>query len=119
MTIDLRYCIPNVTGRGAGLGNELVPWCRSLLAAQVLVSRQAPLARIGAMAVVALVVMMAVQYIPTETNRSGGPTWASAIAAAQSSCESSVSATHQFVVTAPHTKTALWTFPISCKRLTK
>ena len=90
-----------------------------VLAAQVLVSRQAPLARIGAVAVAALVVMMAVQYIPTETNRSGGPTWASAIAAAQSSCESSVSATHQFVVTAPHTKTALWTFPISCKRLTK
>jgi hypothetical protein len=40
--MDLRYCIPNVAGRGAGLGNELVPWCRSLLAAQVLGARSLP-----------------------------------------------------------------------------
>lgn len=31
----MRYCLPNVSGRGAGLGNELVPWTRAFLAAQV------------------------------------------------------------------------------------
>jgi hypothetical protein len=32
----LKYCMPRVRGRGAGLGNELIPWARSFLAAQVL-----------------------------------------------------------------------------------
>jgi hypothetical protein len=32
----LRLCIPRVEGRGSGLGNELVPWCRAFLAATVL-----------------------------------------------------------------------------------
>jgi hypothetical protein len=32
----LRLCLPWVPGRGAGLGNELVPWARAALAAQVL-----------------------------------------------------------------------------------
>lgn len=32
----LKLCLPWVQGRGAGLGNELVPWCRAFLAAQVL-----------------------------------------------------------------------------------
>ena len=35
----LRFCLPDVNGRGAGLGNELVPWARSFLAAQVLGAR--------------------------------------------------------------------------------
>lgn len=30
--MTLRYCIPRVQGRGAGLGNKLVPWARSFLA---------------------------------------------------------------------------------------
>ena len=34
--MTLRYCIPRVQGRGAGLGNELIPWARSFLAAQYL-----------------------------------------------------------------------------------
>lgn len=34
--MNFRFCIPKVIGRGAGLGNELVPWCRSFLAAQLL-----------------------------------------------------------------------------------
>ena len=32
----LRFCMPEVAGRGAGLGNELVPWARSFLASQLL-----------------------------------------------------------------------------------
>jgi hypothetical protein len=35
----MRYCLPDVSGRGAGLGNELVPWARAFLAAQVLGAR--------------------------------------------------------------------------------
>lgn len=35
----LKYCMPVVVGRGAGLGNEMIPWARSLLAAQVLGAR--------------------------------------------------------------------------------
>ena len=38
----LKLCIPWVQGRGAGLGNELVPWCRAFLAAQVLGGRCLP-----------------------------------------------------------------------------
>ena len=90
-----------------------------VLAAQVLASRRAPIAWIGTAAVAALVVVMVVQYTPTETNRSDGPTWAKAIGAARKSCESSASGMNQLVVTAPRTKTALWTFPISCERLAK
>ena len=32
----LRYCLPRVKNRGYGLGNELIPWARAFLAAQVL-----------------------------------------------------------------------------------
>lgn len=39
MSVALRFCMPEVTGRGAGLGNELVPWARSFLASQVLGAR--------------------------------------------------------------------------------
>ncbi|MDG0854001.1 hypothetical protein [Roseateles puraquae] len=38
----LKLCLPWVHGRGAGLGNELVPWCRAFLAAQVLGARCLP-----------------------------------------------------------------------------
>lgn len=38
----LKLCVPWVMGRGAGLGNELVPWCRAFLAAQVLGARCMP-----------------------------------------------------------------------------
>lgn len=38
----LKLCLPWVQGRGAGLGNELVPWCRAFLAAQVLGARCLP-----------------------------------------------------------------------------
>ncbi len=34
--MNLRYTLPRVQGRGAGLGNELIPWARAFLAAQVL-----------------------------------------------------------------------------------
>lgn len=40
--MNLRLCMPQVSGRGSGLGNELVPWCRSFLAAQVLGARSLP-----------------------------------------------------------------------------
>lgn len=33
--MTFRFSIPRVRGRGAGLGNELIPWARSFLAAQV------------------------------------------------------------------------------------
>lgn len=33
--MNLRFSMPRVKGRGAGLGNELTPWARSFLAAQV------------------------------------------------------------------------------------
>lgn len=32
----LRLCMPEVKGRGAGLGNELIPWCRAFIAAKLL-----------------------------------------------------------------------------------
>lgn len=35
----MRLCMPQVTGRGAGLGNELIPWARAHVAAQVLGAR--------------------------------------------------------------------------------
>lgn len=35
----IRLCIPSVSGRGAGLGNELYPWAKSWLAAQVIGGR--------------------------------------------------------------------------------
>ncbi len=38
----LRFCIPRVRTRGHGLGNELVPWARAFLAAQVLHARLLP-----------------------------------------------------------------------------
>lgn len=34
--MSMRYCLSRVQGRGAGLGNELIPWARSHLAAQML-----------------------------------------------------------------------------------
>jgi hypothetical protein len=40
--MSLRYCMPIVQGRGAGLGNELVPWARAHLMAQVLGARAIP-----------------------------------------------------------------------------
>lgn len=35
----LRFCLPDGVGRGAGLGNELVPWARAFLASQLLGAR--------------------------------------------------------------------------------
>jgi hypothetical protein len=40
--LHIRYCIPQVRKRGYGLGNELIPWARALLAAQVLEARLLP-----------------------------------------------------------------------------
>jgi hypothetical protein len=37
-----RFCIPRVRNRGYGLGNELVPWARAFLAAQLLDARLLP-----------------------------------------------------------------------------
>lgn len=37
-----RLCLPLVSGRGAGLGNELIPWARAHVAAQVLGARCLP-----------------------------------------------------------------------------
>ena len=34
--MTLRFSLPRVRGCGAGLGNELIPWARSYLAAQIL-----------------------------------------------------------------------------------
>ena len=34
--MHLRYSLPRVRGRGAGLGNELIPWARSYIAAQII-----------------------------------------------------------------------------------
>jgi hypothetical protein len=34
--LALRFCLPRVSRQGYGLGNELVPWARAFLAAQVL-----------------------------------------------------------------------------------
>lgn len=38
----LRFCIPRVRNRGHGLGNELVPWARAFLAAQILEAKLLP-----------------------------------------------------------------------------
>ena len=38
----LQWCLPLVEGRGAGLGNELVPWARAYLMAEVLGARCLP-----------------------------------------------------------------------------
>lgn len=40
--MNLRFCVPQVSGRGAGLGNELLPWARAHLMAQVLGARALP-----------------------------------------------------------------------------
>lgn len=37
-----RFCLPRVNGRGAGLGNELVPWARAAVAGHVLDARTLP-----------------------------------------------------------------------------
>jgi len=37
--MTLRYSMSRVRGRGAGLGNELIPWARSFLAAQIVNAR--------------------------------------------------------------------------------
>lgn len=42
MTISLKYAIPHVAGRGAGLGNELIPWARSFVVGTVLGARTLP-----------------------------------------------------------------------------
>ena len=34
--LSLRYCLPRVPKRGYGLGNELIPWARAHLAAELL-----------------------------------------------------------------------------------
>jgi hypothetical protein len=40
--MSLRYCLPRVTGRGAGLGNELISWARAFLASQLLDAKLLP-----------------------------------------------------------------------------
>lgn len=40
--MNMRFCVPRVQGRGAGLGNELIPWARAFLAAQLLDARVLP-----------------------------------------------------------------------------
>lgn len=42
MSVSLRFSLPRVNGRGAGLGNELIPWARSFLAAQVIGAQALP-----------------------------------------------------------------------------
>jgi hypothetical protein len=42
MKLCLKLCVPHVTGRGAGLGNELIPWSRALVAGAVLGVRTLP-----------------------------------------------------------------------------
>ncbi len=37
-----RYCLPRVRRRGYGLGNEMIPWARAFLAAQVLHAKLLP-----------------------------------------------------------------------------
>lgn len=39
MTINFKYAIPHVVGRGAGLGNQLIPWARSFVVGTVLGAR--------------------------------------------------------------------------------
>lgn len=40
--MPLRFSFPRVTGRGAGLGNELIPWARAAVAGHVLGARILP-----------------------------------------------------------------------------
>lgn len=42
MSISMRFSLPRVSGRGAGLGNELIPWARAFLAAQVVGAHALP-----------------------------------------------------------------------------
>jgi len=37
--MQTRFCLPRVRGRGAGLGNELIPWARAAVAGHVLGAR--------------------------------------------------------------------------------
>ena len=32
----MKFCIPRIQGRGAGLGNEMIPWAKAFIASQVL-----------------------------------------------------------------------------------
>jgi hypothetical protein len=94
-----------------------------VLAAQVLKNRpvsarRRPLGRtLGLIGVAALLVTMIVHFIPSETTRSHGPSWQSAISTAQTTCRSAPGAAVQPITTAPHTRTALWRFDIACSRL--
>ena len=40
--MNMKFCLPQVPGRGAGLGNELIPWARAFVAATVLNARLLP-----------------------------------------------------------------------------
>lgn len=94
-----------------------------VLVAQILLSRPPAASRrttgrmLGLVAVSALLVTMVVQFVPSETTRSHGPSWQSAIASAQVACRSAPGSALQPITTAPRTRTALWRFDIACSRL--
>ena len=94
-----------------------------VLAAQVLITRPVGARRrrlgrmLGLVAVAALVATMVVQFVPSETTRSHGPSWQSAIATVQTAWRSASGSSRQPITTAPHTRTALWQFDIACSRL--
>lgn len=91
-----------------------------VLAAQVLIRRHRSVwTAIGVLAASALVVLMLVQFVPSETTRSHGPTWAAAIRAAEKSCTSSPGSLTREIVTAPHNAHALWLVPIRCSQLSE
>lgn len=94
-----------------------------VMAAQILISQPERtggrlLGRsLGFIALAALVVTLVVHFVPSETTRSDGPSWQSAIATAQTACRSVSGTAVQRITIAPHTGAALWQFDISCSRL--
>ena len=89
-----------------------------VVAAQILLSRSSRPGRVvGAVAAVAVVTLLAVHFVPYDSNRSHGPAWDTAIDHAQTACESAAPSASQPITTAPKYGTVRWVFTVPCSRL--
>jgi len=89
-----------------------------VVAAQVLLTSPVSAGRIvGGLAAAAVVALLAVHFVPYDTNRSHGPTWDAAVERAQTACESAPPSATEPITTAPRYGTVRWVFPLPCSRL--
>jgi len=89
-----------------------------VLLAQVMLSRPARATRVaGIVAALAVLALIAIHFIPYDTNRSNGPTWDAAIDRAQAACDTAPARASQPITTAPRYGTVRWVFPVPCTTL--